>query len=193
MSIEIELKFRADSAAMERLAADFGPEYTRIPMETTYYDTPDGALSARHWTLRRRQEGERSVCTLKIPAPGGARGEWELECDDIIAAISRLAELAELPELLGLTAGGVRCSCGAKFLRRAKTIELGEATAELALDSGVLINGARELALSEVELELKSGPVEELMAYGRLFAQKYGLTIEPKSKYARARALGTED
>lgn len=192
MGLEIELKYRGDEGVLERIAAEFGEEFLRIPMETTYYDTPGGELSRRHWTLRRRQEGEKSVCTLKIPAPGGGRGEWELECGCIREAVPRLAELAHLPELLTLTEGGVAATCGARFLRRAKIISLGSARAELALDSGVLINGQRERRFCEVELELKSGSAEELVTRGRAFAARFGLTAEPKSKYARARELGKE-
>lgn len=193
MGLEIELKYRADEAVLERIAGDFGEGFQHIPMETTYYDTADGELSRRHWTLRRRQEGGKSVCTLKIPAPGGARGEWELECDAIEKAVPLIAELAKLPELGELAEKGLVVSCGARFLRRAKTIALGTAEVELALDSGVLINGEREMPLAEAELELKKGDERELMAYGQLFSRTYGLSIQPKSKYARARALGRED
>lgn len=193
MGLEFELKYQADEAALERIAAAFPGEYETIPMTTSYYDTPDRALSERHWTLRCRQEGTRQVCTLKTPTDGLGRGEWETECDNIDIAIPILAALSEKPELLTLTAKGVVQTCGARFTRRALRIRIGESKAELALDSGVLVNGTKTLPFAEAEIELKEGTVEELTAFGRLFSGKFGLQPQPKSKYARARALGKED
>ena len=89
MGREYELKFSALPEQLEAIAASLsGPE--RITMETTYYDTPDGALSAQRITLRRRMENGRSVCTVKAPAADGSRGEWETECGDIRESIDIL-------------------------------------------------------------------------------------------------------
>lgn len=188
MGTEFELKYRATSAQLERIMAVFPGGYTRIPMTTTYYDTPAGELSARHCTLRHRQEGERHVCTLKTPRPDGARGEWETECDDIHKALDILGELSgeKLPDALVIT-------CGARFTRFAKAIETEDFTAELALDSGVLLNGTKEFPFAEAELELKSGSREKMEEYARLFAAIYGLERESLSKFARASMLGQEE
>ena len=197
MGVEYELKYRADSESLNRVRSLF-PErkYCEIPMETCYYDTPDGALSRRHWTLRHRLEWNRHVCTLKTPIAGPGRGEWECECDDIRKALPILAEKASLPELLELTAGGVIPTCGARFTRESLPLYIGEVKdnfkIELALDSGVLINGGRECPFHEIELELKSGDPGKLDLLGEEFAQRFGLVPEPRSKYARARALGKE-
>ena len=73
MGREIELKYAALSPQQEALRAAFPGSWQSIAMETTYYDTPAGELSARRITLRRRMENGVSVCTVKTPAPGGAR------------------------------------------------------------------------------------------------------------------------
>ena len=192
MGLEFELKYRADAGALERIAAAFPGEYAVIPMTTSYFDTPEGALSQRHWTLRHRMEGDRHVCTLKTPAESMGRGEWECECADIETALPVLAKLSGLGELTELAENGIIQTCGARFTRKALLIPIGESTAELALDQGVLLNGSRELSFCEAEVELKSGSRAEILAFGQLFAAKFGLTPEPKSKYARARALGKE-
>lgn len=192
MGLEFELKYRADAAALERIRAAFPGEYDVIPMTTSYFDTPAGELSRRHWTLRCRQEGARHVCTLKTPAGALGRGEWECECANIADAIPVLAKLADLPELVTLTGEGLILSCGARFTRQALMVTIGNSTAELALDSGVLINGATELPFCEAEIELKTGSAEEVVAFGRALAFRFGLETEPKSKFARARALGQE-
>ena len=93
MGREFELKFAATEAVLAAIEARFG-DFSAISMATTYFDTPDRALSARHITLRRRMENGVSVCTLKTPTDGIGRGEWELESDTIEAAIPELCKLS---------------------------------------------------------------------------------------------------
>lgn len=193
MGLEFELKYRAADRQHARILAACPGGYTETVMTTSYYDTPDGALSRLRWTLRHRQEGARHVCTLKTPASGAARGEWELECEKIEDALAPLARASGENELLTLTAGGLVLACGARFTRLAKVIEGEGFAAELALDKGVLINGEKQAEFSEVELELKSGSQEALMAFAERFAHTFALEQQPRSKYARARDLGRED
>lgn len=185
MGREFELKYSATPEQQAALRAVF-PGLAPIEMETTYYDTPGGDLGARRWTLRRRFENGRSVCTIKTPAPGGARGEWELEMDEIVHAIPELCKLGAPKELLALTTGGVDQVCGAKFIRLAGTLKVPGCTLELALDSGVLMGGGKAEALCEVEVELKSGDEAAVVAFARDLAQRFGLVPQPKSKYRRA-------
>ena len=188
MGREFELKFRAQPVQQEKLRQRFG-EFDTIAMETTYYDTPERGLSDRHITLRRRMEGGKSVCTLKTPAENGGRGEWELECGDIATAIPELCKLSGWVGLKILTANGVVEVCGARFTRRAKTVILPDCTVEIALDQGVLTGGGREIPLCEVEVELKDGSEEAVVAFARELAAEYGLESEQKSKFRRALAL----
>ena len=74
MAIEYEWKFQATPHTLEAIQGAFDGNAVTISMETTYYDTPSGALSARHYTLRKRLENGLCVCTLKTPA-GNARAE----------------------------------------------------------------------------------------------------------------------
>lgn len=188
MGREFELKFRADPAQQALLREHFG-EFDTIAMETTYYDAPDRALSDRHITLRRRMEGSRSVCTLKTPADNGGRGEWELEWDSIETAIPELCKLSGWTHLAVLTYDGVEEVCGAKFTRLAKTVTLPGCVVEIALDQGILTGGGREILLCEVEVELKEGSEDAVVAFARELAAEYGLQMEKKSKFRRALAL----
>lgn len=192
MGQELELKFRASEADLARIRAAFPGAYETISMSTSYYDTPEGTLSRLHWTLRHRQENERHVCTLKTPGTGGGRNEFEAECPHIHGAIAELAAKSGISELETLAAGGIVLACGASFTRQALLLTLPFGSAELALDSGVLLGGGRELPFAEVELELKSGSWEGLAAFGRTFAARFGLEPEPRSKFARAKALAKE-
>ncbi len=162
-------------------------------METTYYDTPGGALSARHVTLRRRWEGSTAVCTLKTPTAGLGRGEWELKCGRIEDAVPILCKLSGWTELETLTKDGLVAVCGARFTRRCQTVSLPGCTVEIALDEGVLLGGGRELPLCETEVELKSGEESAAVAFAQSLAREFGLVPEPHSKFRRASALREMD
>lgn len=189
MGIEYELKYRATKEVLLAIRQSFPGDDRLIDMETTYYDTPSGALSARWYTLRRRLENSLSVCTLKAPAPGLGRGEWELACDSIADAVPLLCKLGGPKDLLTLTAEGLIPVCGARFQRIAKTITLPDCTVELALDSGILFGGGREIPLCEAEVELKAGTPEACAAFARTLAASFHLQPETHSKFRRALAL----
>ena len=188
MGIEFELKYAAQAADLEILKARY-PHLHPIAMETTYYDNAKGDFSRLRWTFRRRMENEKSICTLKTPAAGLGRAEFEVECGDIMDAVTLLVAQGAPRELLLLTARGVTPSCGAKFTRLAGLLELRDCAVELALDAGVLLGGGKELPFTEVEVELKAGSQEAAVAFGNALAAELGLQPEHRSKVARARAL----
>ena len=188
MAREFELKYAATGEDLEILKRKY-PHLHPITMETTYYDSLDGRLGDRHWTLRRRMENGVAVCTLKVPGQGFGCGEWETECDDIYKALPILMAMDAPQELAELTAGGLREFCGARFTRMAGYVECDGCTVELALDQGYLLGGGKELPFSEVEVELKSGSEEAAVRFGQALAREMNLKPESRSKVARARAL----
>ena len=191
MGTEFELKYKANQQTQARLL-DLSDQWQTIAMETTYYDTPDGSLSRRHFTLRRRLENGVSICTIKTPAPDGSRGEWETEADNILSAVPELCKLGAPAELPLLIVGGLIPVCGARFTRRCAQLSQGDALLELALDEGILFSGQRTVPLCEVEVELKSGSRIEALALGSTLQEKFGLTPERKSKFRRALSLYQE-
>lgn len=188
MGVEYELKFRATKALQAAILEAVPGEDRHFSMQTTYYDTPTSQLSQRHYTLRRRMENDLSVCTLKIPAPGG-RGEWEVPCSRIEDAIDMLCKLSGVTELPALVSDGLIPVCGARFQRIARTVRLDGCTVELAIDAGVLTGGNRELPLCEVEVELKEGSPDACNRFAQIIAARFGLQPEPQSKFRRALAL----
>lgn len=189
MGIEFEVKFRATPAALSAVRQAYSGNFQTLQMETTYYDTPDGSLAARWYTLRRRMENEQSVCTLKTPEKGLGRGEYEVLCPDIHQAIPALCKLSGVSELPALTAAGLMPVCGAKFTRLAQVVVLPDCTVELALDEGVLTGGGKTVPLYEIEVELKSGSREAVLAFAKALAQRFDLVQETGSKFRRALAL----
>ena len=188
MGKEFELKYAATAQDLIVLKEKY-PHLHPITMETTYYDDPECIMSKLHWTLRKRMENEISVCSLKTPAGKLLRGEWEVECGDILEAVPKLCEMGAPRELLLLTANGVQSVCGARFVRMAGPIEVSGAVLELALDSGVFMGGGKEEPFTEVEVELKEGSEEAAVAFGEALAASMNLQPEHRSKVGRARAL----
>ncbi len=186
MGVEYELKFRANKQALRELAAAFPDGHTRYAMVTTYYDTPSGALSARHYTLRHRMENENHVCTLKTPAAGQGRNELEISCRELQAAIPQFCKMGAPADFADMVAEGLVPVCGARFYRIAIPVAWEECRLELALDEGVLIGGGREVPLCEVEVELKSGNPADADMFALVLATQHHLTPETKSKFRRS-------
>lgn len=188
MGMELEWKFRADADRQAAMLAAFGPWHS-IQMETTYYDTPGRALSARHITLRRRLENGVSICTVKTPAGNGARGEWECQCGDIEESIDILCKLGASKEISLLAASGLEPVCGAAFMRQACLVSVEGALVEIAVDKGKLFGGGSELPLCEIEVELKNGAPDAAQQFAAALAVRFDLQPETKSKFRRALSL----
>ena len=188
MGRELELKFAASMETLDAMEEKYGP-FTPIAMHTRYFDTPDRAFRARKWTLRLRLENGRPVCTLKTRLSDGSRGEFETESVDIASAIPALLEQGAPAELEEFASHGLEEVCGARFTRRAKLIDVPGGRVELALDRGEFTGGGKTLPFTEAEAELKVGPDQVLMDFGRAFAAEFSLREEPRSKIQRAMAL----
>ena len=189
MGLEYERKYRANRETLLKIHNSLSEPFYLFQMETTYYDTPDEALSRQKITLRRRYENGVSVCTLKTPAAGVGRGEFQTEAANIETAIPELCKLSSFAQLESLAAEGLNEVCGAKFTRIARKIAFGSSVLELALDEGYLLGNGKTLPLWEVEVELVSGKPQDADLYGALLVGKFSLQEETRSKFRRAMAL----
>ena len=192
MGVEYELKYRADADRLHSVFTTFPARWQKISMETTYYDTPSGSLSAKRYMLRTRLENGVSVCTLKTSGEGNLRGEWEVKADSVTDAVPALCKLGCPSDLPSLCAEVLVPICGARFTRKAGELTFLECTVELALDEGILFSGSKEIPLCEIEVEHKAGSQEATDAFARQLADIYDLQEEKKSKFARALALYQE-
>lgn len=190
MGIEFELKFSATPEQQAAIRAAYAVEYREFSMETTYYDTASFHLSEDHITLRSRLENGERVWTVKAPAGGYGRGEWDCHGDDLYQAVVHLVDRgAPMPVLLVVGYFGVEPVCGARFTRLAGLVEHNGTVLELALDAGVLTGKDTQIPLCEVEVELKSGSPENAVAFGKALAERFALIPELRSKFRRALAL----
>jgi inorganic triphosphatase YgiF len=202
MATETELKLLLAPAALERLsrhpllsAADGQPP---VPLLSTYYDTPTLELAEARVALRVRRQGERFIQTLKTQGQSSAglhrRGEWEWELEGerldpaLLAAEVWPAELPP-PEQLALMA-----LFTTEFERRLWWLRFQGAEIEVALDHGEVVCNCpdgRRLTdpISELELELKSGPTEPLFALAQRLGQQVELRPGAISKAQRGYRL----
>ena len=192
MGVEYELKYRADGATLHSVFTTFPSRWQTFSMETTYFDTPSGSLSAKRYMLRLRLENGVRVCTLKTSGEGNARGEWEVNADSVEAAVPELCKLGCPDDLASVCREGLVSICGARFTRKAGELTFLDCTVELALDEGVLFSGDKEIPLCEIEVEHKSGSQAATDALGQQLADIFQLQPEEKSKFARALALYKE-
>lgn len=196
MATELEIKYTlGDLQLLDCILCDRDirgkmAEYFRyIRMETTYYDTEDGTLSAQKQTLRLRKEDERSVITFKTAAEGYARGEWEVEGEYLDEAAEELVKQGAPAHLTQAVEQGVVPVCGAKFTRIEAQLVLDGCRCILSGDIGELFADGKSEPLCEMEFELAEGKADEMLAFAGMIAERYHLKEEDKSKFARARAL----
>ena len=78
------------------------------------------------------------------------------------------------------------------FRRTLRNLELVPGThVELCVDSGQVTAGSASAPISEIEIELKHGQPEALLAFARGLLDDIGLRLEPASKAQRGYALAT--
>lgn len=188
MGKEFELKYKANGTKLASLREKYH-DFFAISMQTRYFDTPCGDLQQRRWTLRLRQENEKTVCGLKTPGKNMVRGEWEVENPDLEAGVKELCKLDVPKEFPALAGKGFRQVCAAEFIRLAKSIRYKGCTVELALDQGAFIGKDTRRPFAEVEVELKQGSRADATEFAQALAAEFSLEEETLSKFERAFAL----
>lgn len=207
MATEIEMKLSVPSEdTLRRVLED--PELTQYMkddyetrhMHSTYYDTADGQLSRRKWTLRLRNEGGQHVAAFKTAnlsddAGFFTRNEWQCLVDNIEDAIPLLIDQGAPRELKNILKGKPLVeTCGADFDRQSACLYLDEGVrVEIAGDLGYLFAGENRTPICELELELLYGDAGSLPPLCSQLVTEYGLHEEGRSKYQRAKALSDQE
>jgi triphosphatase len=193
--MEIELKLALDdrhAARLRRHPLLAGAKASRRHLHSVYFDTPDFALMRRSIAFRLRRVGYHWVQTLKAESRAvgalSSRPEWE------IPVAGSTPDFAVMPpEALDLLAGIDLARVGpvfsTEFQRTTWELATAGAVAELALDRGSIRAGEASQPLSELEIELKSGPPEALFDWARQLLADLPLRVEPRSKAERGYVL----
>ncbi len=167
----------------------------------TYFDTADLLIWRSKAGLRVRQADGEWMQTLK--GGGGTEGglhqrhEWESGVDGPLPDFAALQKLLDghKPWAKLLRAIDVEQGLQPVFMtqvtRTAWQLKLpaGEEV-EFALDQGTLHSNGRREAVSEIELELKSGQPQQLFEFALQLQQKIPMRISNISKAQRGYALG---
>jgi triphosphatase len=197
--MEIELKLSLPAPAVEALKADpllARARKTRKRLDNIYFDTPDHALSQARIGLRLRKDGRRWLQTVKN---GGSAQAGLHQREEIEFAVSGKA--LEWAPLAGTAfeavLGPLRQQLAPQFrtlftrdIRR--LVGPSGAEIELAIDQGEIIvgkNGKKRETICELELELKSGSVNDLFELARALVSRHPLVLNNRSKAERGNAL----
>ncbi len=158
-----------------------------------YYDTPDLALHCNGIALRLRRSRRRWLQTIKCAglSQGGlsSRPEWEgqyggsFDFDAVTDARTR--------KLLERFKSRLVPVFETNFMRTTWIIHATNADLLLMLDHGDISAGGRTSVISEVEIELAGGSVDDIFLLADRLAQGFSLNPTPRSKAERGYALFT--
>lgn len=199
---EVEVKFRADDGALAAVAASALLKGASVgkaqELVSTYFESPAFDLQRAGLSLRVRRKG-RAIPLMGVKWESGvadevfARGEAEVRCPGGIpdpallegAIRERVVKLLETRPLTPIFETRIK--------RRALLVTHGHSTIELSLDEGSIIAGGASLPVAEVELELKSGNLPDLLDFAASLARDCGLSLAFEAKSARGYNLAKGD
>lgn len=194
---EIELKFQvgaAHSQALQRAVATKTAQ--RVSLRATYFDTADGRLARAGLALRVRKQGRRWVQTLK----GGGDGLWQRLEHEVPITLTPGAAVQADPALHDGTPAGdalrdalgdgvLQPLYGTEVTRIQRLLRASGCVVELAFDRGAIVAGSQRWALCELEFELKSGTPAALAGVASRWVERFGLTLDTRSKAERGERL----
>lgn len=193
MSQEIELKLT--------ITADSVDNFKAIPLlqgiasdisvlENTYFDTPELALTGLGSALRIRKLPDGYVQTLKSRGQnvGGLhlRDEWEYAVQEAKLDLSLFPENA-LPNSLDVQT--LAPLFKTDFQRTRWMVNFGKSVIELVLDQGQIIVGEKIDTISELELELKKGGINDLLELSLEISKSVAIMPSDISKAERGYRL----
>lgn len=166
----------------------------KVFMKASYFDTDDYILSRNDIAFRVRMEGTRIVASLKWKGASvdglHTREEVNVPVKDEACfimpdpGIFKESDIGR--DMIALVAGKpLHSMLETRFLRSRMRIDTGKCICEVAIDEGEIVTDHGSLPICELEIELFSGDQEEVRKIGKILADKYGLTAEDRSKYAR--------
>lgn len=198
MTIEIELKLAVMPSAIDlltrRLTECQGQHMSPQHLDNIYFETEDNFLRRHDMGLRIRGKDGRYEMTMKtagrVVAGLHQRPEYNVDIDSAQLTLARFPSDI-WPEGCDIEAlqNALISRFSTNFSRETWLVNHGNSEIEVALDRGEISSGEKREALCEVELELKQGKVEDILAFADWLVQMDGLRMESLSKAARGYAL----
>ena len=196
--IEIKLALPARRAPrLRQLPQLTGAASQRHCLRNIYLDTPEQDLRRQRMALRRRQIGKdentRWLLTIKtegeVRAGFSRRQEWEYPMPEDELAFDAVDDDI-LRQQLQRLAPRLQLAFRTDFVRQCWHLHYGDSHIELALDLGRICTPKHREAISEVELELKTGTEFDLHALADTLQHNLPeLNPHAPSKAARGYAL----
>lgn len=199
MAQEIELKLDAAAVQLDRLKrATWLKRYAcgapRLEeLISVYYDTDDLALRRHRVVLRIRRIGDQIVQTFKAEdsrsGTGLERLEWECQLERPTLELKHAHKNQTGGFDLKKYARSLKPVFETRVKRCAIPLLYQGSELELAIDRGEIRTGRRRMPIHELEIELKHGKPDDVIAMGREIAQKLRATYGTATKAERGYAL----
>ena len=204
--MEIEMKYGIGDKEIARsiwedeylLSIEEKDSRERVYMKASYFDTDDDILSKHDIAFRVRMEGSRIVASLKWNGESveglHTREEINVPVNDETCFIMPSPEIFKESDIgrdmIALVDGKpLHSLLETRFLRSRMRVDTGKSICEVAIDEGEIVTDFGTLPICELEIELFTGDQEDVLKMGKNLAEKYGLTAENRSKYARGLTL----
>jgi triphosphatase len=175
------------------VSVDASPVLANLPTETqslvsAYFDTPDHELRAAGFALRIRRQGRKRIQTVKAegaPAAGlFVRSEWEHAVPGDVPVFT--IDSGPLPNVFATEQlARIEHIFTTRISRSVRTIEVGDAQIEVAIDTGAIEWDGKAAPVREIELELKSGASTAIFALAKALAVELPLRLGVQSKAER--------
>lgn len=194
MTIEIEVKFIATPEAAEKLPAALAnwPCQHSAPGKLTniYFETDNHQL--RNWDMGLRIRGFDDRYEMTLKAAGQTVGGLHQRPEYNVALEKPTLDIAQLPAEIwpaGTDISALQQQLKplftTHFVREKWVVTYRESEIEVALDQGEVSAGELSEPLHEVELELKTGHRDDLLAFANELVTLGGLRLGSLSKAAR--------
>jgi triphosphatase len=190
MGKEIELKLEVPPQELRRLKGwrtlsrkGAGEQ----DLASVYFDTPKHKLGRNGISLRIRRNGKKRLQTVKSQGADGSfrRGEWENEIKGDVPDLRKVQGTALEPLLTKKLKHRLLPVFETRVRRTVGPVRRNGSRIEVALDEGEIRAGRRSAPISEVELELKGGDVDEVFELARELGKHVSVKLALNSKSQR--------
>src|SRR5262249_59263612 len=138
----------------------------RQTLHSIYFDTKDRQLRDTNISLRTRTDGHKVVQTVKMldwPPYSVLRREWESLVPDPIPDPSLVIDPALPEDFRKLTSADLEPMFDVDVKRETRRLTSERATIDVSLDNGAVVAGEERAPVHEIELELVSGELTDLL------------------------------
>ncbi|PKH25333.1 inorganic triphosphatase [Enterobacterales bacterium CwR94] len=194
MTVEIEVKFIANDQAVQALPTTLAQwPHQAFPAQSLtniYFETADNQL--RRWDMGLRIRGWDTEFEMTLKTAGQTVGGLHQRAEYNVPLQQAVLDIAQLPADVWPAGTDVSALQQAlkplfstHFVRTTWLVTYLNSEIEVAFDHGEVVAGELTTPLNEIELELKSGERDDLLAFAAQLATLPGLRLGSQSKAAR--------